>query len=170
MNRKTFAIAALTLTHAAVLISLFASAKELPPKVASHFNAAGVPDGWMSRDSYLWTMGAVAFGLTAFLLVIFYTLRYFPDGAINLPDRDYWLAPERRDETYAYLFRASLWLCAFQATLLLGVHQLVVAAHAAQPVQLSSRVWLLLGAFLLAIILWSIALICRFRRPSPLAA
>jgi hypothetical protein len=50
------------------------------------------------------------------------------------------------------------------AALLLGVHLLVVAANSAQPVILSSHVWLLMGAFLLAVAGWAYWLIQRFRR------
>ena len=83
---------------------------------------------------------------------------------INMPNRDYWLAPDRRKETFEIIFRAGVWLATLQAALLLGVHLLVVAANASQPVLLSGHVWFLLVAFLLATISWAYFLIQRFRR------
>ena len=83
---------------------LFVTASRLPLRVASHFDGAGTPDGWMLRGPYLWTMAGVSVGLNAFLVGIFYSVRYFPTSTFNLPHRDYWLAAERRGETFAFLF------------------------------------------------------------------
>jgi Protein of unknown function (DUF1648) len=40
---------------------------QLPPQMATHFNANGQPNGWMSRDASLW----FALAITALLLIIF---------------------------------------------------------------------------------------------------
>ena len=40
---------------------------ELPARMATHFDANGQPNGWMSREAALY----FALGLTAFMLVIF---------------------------------------------------------------------------------------------------
>jgi uncharacterized membrane protein len=165
MNRHLPAVA-LTTTLAAALVSLPLSAAELPDRVASHFNAAGQADGWMSRESYLWGMAAVVLGMTAFIMGVFYVTRFLPTRTINIPRRDYWLAPEHRQETLNYLFRAGLWLATLNATLMLGLHWLLVAANRVQPPRLSSQVWWLLAAFLLAISAWSYVLIRRFHRPA----
>jgi hypothetical protein len=167
MNRYLPAVA-LTTTLAAALLSLPLSADELPDRVASHFNGAGQADGWMTRESYLAGMAAVVLGVTAFIVGAFYVTRFLSPSAINLPQRDYWLAPERRQETFSFLFRAGLWLATLNATLMLSLHWLLVAANKVQPPRLSSQVWWLLAAFLLAISVWSYLLIQRFRRsPSP---
>ena len=165
MNRTAFALTALTLTLACLFAVIVLSTAELPPRVASHFNAAGQPDGWMSRTSYVWFMLAMAGGLSLLIVAIFYGVRFFPPSTINLPHRDYWLTPERSRETYDYLFRAGVWLAVFEAALFLGIHLLVVAANNAQPVRLSGSVWGLLGGFLVALIGWSYFLVRRFRRP-----
>ena len=91
MNRNIVALTALVLTVPGVLVGLFLSSQHLPPRVASHFNAAGVPDGWMLRNSYLWFMAGLALGLSVFFVGVFYSIRYFPQSTINLPYRDYWL-------------------------------------------------------------------------------
>jgi hypothetical protein len=163
MNRSVIALVALCIALAAVLICLLATAPQMPARVASHFNGAGAPNGWMSRGVYLWFMAGIVLGMTAFLLGVFYSVRFFPPSTINLPGRDYWLAEERRQETFAFIFRAGVWLATFEVALLLGVHLLVVSANASQPVRLSSQVWLLLGGFLLAIVGWAYWLIQRFR-------
>jgi serine/threonine-protein kinase len=165
MNRTRLALTVLAITLAGVVAAIANSAADLPPQVASHFNAAGQPDGWTSRTSYLWSMIAMVCGLSLLMVAIFYGVRFCPPSTINLPNRDYWLAPERRDETFAFVFRAGVWLALLQAALFLGIHLLVVAANKAQPVRLSRNVWGLLGGFLVAILAWSCLFVWRFRRP-----
>src|SRR6185295_9706960 len=79
------------------------SATELPARVASHFNFAGQPDGWMSRTSYLLVEAALAIGLPLFIVGISSLTRVLPARLWNLPHREYWLAPERRKQTSAWL-------------------------------------------------------------------
>ena len=164
MNRNAIAFSALAIALACVVVGLVVTSSQLPQNVASHFNGAGVSDGWMSRESYLWTMGGAAVGLSVFLVGIFYCIRYFPTSTVNLPDRDYWLAAERRDDTLAFLFRAGVWLAVFEAVFMFGIHLLIVSANQSQPAQLSSSIWLLAGAFLLVTFTWCGFLVLRFRR------
>ncbi|HVO81366.1 MAG TPA: DUF1648 domain-containing protein [Terriglobales bacterium] len=46
--------------------------EQLPARMATHFNAAGQANGWMSREASL----GFALGLTAFILVIFTVITY----------------------------------------------------------------------------------------------
>jgi hypothetical protein len=164
MNRSSVGMLALAITLAGVVVGLILTASRLPPRVASHFNGAGAPDGWMLRNSYLWTMAGIVVGMSVLLVGVFYCIRYLPPSLINLPHRHYWLATDRRAETIEFLFQAGIWLATFQAVFLFAVHLLVVDANVSQPVRLSSYIWILLGGFVLATIVWSYFLIQRFRR------
>jgi serine/threonine-protein kinase len=164
MNRTIVLLAALAIIQACLLLTLVLSSQQMPPRVASHFNGAGVPDGWMSRSAYLATMAAIGIGLPLFQVGLFYSIRYFPCSVINVPRRDYWLAPERQPETFDAIFRFGIWLAILVALYVLAIHLLVVAANRSQPVQLSSYVWWLLASFLVAIMVWTFALIQQFRR------
>lgn len=75
----------------------------LPARVASHFNAAGHANGWMTRDAQFgWQVGPVTF-----LAFIFFGISWLqprlPREFVNLPHRDFWLAPERRAATDAWI-------------------------------------------------------------------
>jgi serine/threonine-protein kinase len=131
---------ALFLALAAVAASLVWAYPRLPPRVASHFNAAGNPDAEMSRESHIALMAAVGMGLPLALVCIFYSIRWLPTSIVNMPNRQYWLAPERRAETSNRMLQFGLWLATLEALLLLGIHLLVVAANRAQPVRLSMAV------------------------------
>src|SRR5271169_3776672 len=75
MHRRIFQLATLVLWLALPLVALLYRQvwDQLPVHVATHFNAAGQANGWMSRDQ------AVNFGVgfTAFLLVVFTVLLLF---------------------------------------------------------------------------------------------
>jgi uncharacterized membrane protein len=75
----------------------------LPERVMSHFDGAGRANGWMSRDALLgWQLGTVLLITVLFEgLVALQSL--LPSESVNLPHRDYWLAPERRAATNAWI-------------------------------------------------------------------
>jgi uncharacterized membrane protein len=144
----------------AVFVWLTAAA--LPPVVASHFDASGVANGAMPRSFYTRFMLALMIGLPVLFAVISRAIA-MPGARINLPNRDYWLAPERRDQTISYLrthlARVSMVLVVF----LCYVHWLVVRANAVQPPHLSNRAILVaLGALLVFALIWTRLLVRRF--------
>jgi len=120
----------------------------------------------MSRPTYLATMIGFSAELTLVLLLVFYCIRFFPDAAINLPNRDYRLAPSRPATTFAAIFRFCIWLTCLNACFILGIHLLVVNANRSQPAQLSGRIWILGGLFAIGVFLWVYVLICHLRRLS----
>jgi hypothetical protein len=69
MNRRPFqlAIALLWLALPLVAIQYWRVWEQLPVRMATHFNAAGQPNGWMSRDVAL----EFGVGMMAFLLLVF---------------------------------------------------------------------------------------------------
>ena len=152
------------LSLACFLGTLYMTAQRLPERVASHFNAAGIPDGWAERSKYLWTFGGIGVGLCLLMLGIFFTIRFFPPSMLNLPRRDYWLAPERREWTYAYLFRIGAMLAATELIFLLVVHLLVVSANLAEPPRLSGSIWVALAGMLIAMTILTVVFIRRFSR------
>lgn len=79
------------------------SGQSLPPVVASHFAAGGNANGFMPRNAYIGLMLFVAVGVPFLLALTHSSLRFIPPHRINLPNRDYWLSPERTDETFAFL-------------------------------------------------------------------
>jgi len=81
----------------------------LPARVASHFGPSGAPNGWMPRELFVGIYVFVVVLLGAMMLGTAYTLPRTPDNRVNLPHKEYWLAPERRAETYAWLQNFFFW-------------------------------------------------------------
>ena len=96
----------------------------LPDRVASHFGASGQPDAWSGKETFVKIYLVVA----AFMAVLFpgigLMLRKAPASLINLPNKDYWLSPERSQETVDVLSRQFLWFGSGTLLLLLDIfHQ-----------------------------------------------
>lgn len=150
----------------AAAIAIFASGSQLPAEVASHFDGDGRADEILSRDAYLLLMIVVADGVPA--LTWWLQCRAARQGQINIPHREYWLAPERRTESLRFLSRHAGVMALGLLALLVGVHLLVVHAHLAgngQPVlDMGAFVACLLG-FMAFSVLWITLLVRRFRSP-----
>lgn len=138
----------------------------LPERVASHFNVAGTADGWMPRDRQTaWHIGVVLL-MTALFEGIVWAGARLPRELINLPHRDYWLAPERRAVTQAWLDGLVRLLGSALMVFFLGLFHLVYRANLdGQP--LSVLATGLLGAGLLVTVGVVLAgLFVRFTRRS----
>ena len=77
-----------------------------PDRVAGQFGAGGRPTSWMSKEAYYFLMQ----GTEIFLFLLFYFLPELivriPVSWVNMPHREFWLAPENLEETKTKL---SLW-------------------------------------------------------------
>lgn len=170
MNSGKVATIVCLASHVALAIALAATYPMLPERVASHFDVAGLPNGWMTRSSYMATYALIGGMVQSSMAGVFFFIDRFPTASINMPHRDYWLAPERRPETFAWIRRFGLWFATSTALLLLGIHLLVVQANLAQPPRLSPVAWVLLVAFLLSTLGGLVRMIRRFRVVPPAAA
>jgi len=136
----------------------------MPAVVASHFSGSGAANGYMPRALYLLLM--LVFVVVLPLVLAFVPGRSLnnPRARFNVPNRDYWLAPEHREEAVAlvrrYIGRFGIVLAVF----LCYVHWLVVRANAVRPPVLSS-LWLIggLAVFAAAMLWWAQSFIGSFR-------
>jgi uncharacterized membrane protein len=141
------------------------TAPRLPALVPSHFDLAGYPNAFMTHNRYIrftLLLGvAVPVALVALLTVV-----YSRAGDMKLPNREYWLAPERIARTRARLVAHGVWFGTLLVAMVCFVHWLELGALRHMPPQLSNAA---LEAGLLAFVLiaagWIIALLISFRRP-----
>jgi uncharacterized membrane protein len=154
---------ALALLFAILFFS--STVSSLPPMVASHFDGAGFPTAYFARAFYtkfVFGMG-VAFPIAVVALL---SLVYSRAGDMKLPNRDYWLAPERIAQTRALLVAHAVWFGCLMVAMVCYMHWLVLAAHRSVPPHLSNQ--MVMGGllvFMAVAIGWVIALLRAFRRP-----
>ncbi len=135
----------------------------LPERMATHFGASGRPNGWMRRSSAVVLQGVIGLVVPLIIAVVFWAIRFVPVRAINFPRRDFWFAPERRDETCLYLSRQGLWLGSLMVGLQAVVWWQVVEGNRAGAAQLStSGFWAALAVFGAAMIVWVLGLVRHF--------
>jgi uncharacterized membrane protein len=86
----------------------------LPERLASHFAASGMPNGWMTKTQFMVTYALVLLPVLAIEFWVSHRIANKPDAKLNLLNREYWLAPERRTETFAYFDTFFAWYgCVF---------------------------------------------------------
>ncbi len=147
----------LCLGHAAYYYPL------LPDRVASHFGTSGRPDAWSSKEAFVKVyLIAVAFVALLFSGIGF-LLRRTPASLVNLPNKDYWLSPERSGETIALLSRQFLWFGSATLLLLLDVFHQSFRVHLGRA-QTLGHPTASIAVYVGFSVLWSIWLVAKFRR------
>ena len=147
-------------------VFVLSSSGALPERVASHFGSSGAADSFMSREGYVTFMLVFVVGLPLVMTGAMTLVFRGATTSLNIPNRDYWLAPERRAGTVAFLTRHNLRFGICLAVFLSFVHMLVVQANLRQPPELSNNaIYVGLGVFLMTIALWTAWLLLALRKP-----
>ena len=136
----------------------------LPEKVPTHFGPDGTADGWMPKAGYAQFELILIGGMSALFWGIGWLVKVVPTDAINLPNREYWLAPQRRDET---IRKISDELASFGAAMnvfFLGVQDQTVRAVLSGTNKLGPMFSAYLILFLLYTGFWVVGLYRRWGR------
>jgi hypothetical protein len=139
----------------------------LPARMASHFGASGRADAWTNRGDFLLLMALVGGGTTLLLLAMPLLLRVIPAGLINLPNRDYWLTPERRPDAIARLGAWTAWFAVPVTLLMVATNDLVLRANLTGAGLDSQTFLLLFVGFLASTVVFLVLLYRTFRVPGP---
>jgi len=156
-----------------VLLALYAAVHfssvypQLPSVVASHFDGRGTPNSWQTKQAFF----TVFVGVTVLCVLIGFGLAsiigVLPIQLINLPNKEYWLAPEHRENTLE-------WLKAYFGWFACGIYVVLIVAfdyaaqsnlHPYHPPSVA-RLWLTLAGFLTFVVVWAVRILMQFgRRP-----
>jgi hypothetical protein len=141
----------------------------LPPMVASHFDGAGFPTARMTRAFYTKFVFGMGVGFPIAMVALL-SVVYSQAKDMKLPNRDYWLAPERIAQTRALLVAHGVWFGCLMVAMVCYVHWLVLVAHRSVPPHLSNQ--LVMGGLLVFMGVatgWVIGLLRAFRIPRSLS-
>lgn len=157
-------VAAVAIVWAALIGYLLWAHGQLPEKVALHFNAEGKPNRWSSSSEM--TLGMVLLATAEFVtfFAIAWILPRISYQLWNLPNKSYWLAPERAEQTTTGICR-DLLIMGLATLLLLGVVQWdVVQANLVRAESNLVFTGWVVGSYLVLICGIIVAMIKRFNR------
>jgi uncharacterized membrane protein len=137
----------------------------LPERVASHFNFQGVANGWSSKHTFMAIYGVVLVVTTVLLVGLPLLLAKLPPSIINMPNRDYWLAPERKQETCRTVSGYMILVGIAVMALLFTVFHWTIRVNLGYDQQMGSVVWIIVPFFIF-ITGWCIAFFMRFKKPT----
>jgi uncharacterized membrane protein len=143
----------------------FYYAPRLPEVLGSHFADNGAVNGWQTKAAFFGMELAVVILAAVVGFAIPRILGAMPVSLINLPNKEFWLSPERREETFGYLQMHMAWFGCALLAFLLFVMELVFRANLQTPVRMNSAALALaLVAFLVFSGVSTISLVVRFAR------
>ena len=135
----------------------------LPAFVASHFGPNGAPNATMPRESFILLNFGVVGLLTALFLGISTLMGSLRAESINLPDKEHWMAPERRQDTVDFLAGYFPWFGSATLLLMLDMFRQVFRFNLGLAKTLEHP-FASLCVYLLAVLAWMAGFFRRFSR------
>lgn len=153
----------LTLIVAPIVV--WTTSQPLPATVATHFGRGGYANGFMSHDAYLVFMLAMTTLVPLVVVAATGVLPRVASSRIVMLNRDFWLAPGRREATLSFLASHACAMGVLLGAFLVGIHFLVLEANERIPPHLDEHAFtVVLVAFLLLLAVWIGTLVLRFAR------
>ena len=133
---------------------------QLPDTVASHFDGRGIPNGWMSKQVFC----GIYLGIMILMVVIFHAIPKFPNQLRNIPNRDYWMSPERKEETMRYIDNVTPRMGIATMLLFIYVFHYAIEANLSPDPVLSGNVGWALILYFIFVAVWLFKFLRRFWR------
>ena len=157
------------LVLAAVMLGLVAdvllTTQHLPARLATHFGADGQANGWMTKAAHVRFVFGLGLGVPLFILLVIAIVSRLGGAGLNIPHRKYWLAPERRTQTLAFVQRRMVWFACLLVLDFAMIHRLILRANTHTPAALEgAELWLPITIILAAIAVWTVSFIRPFLR------
>jgi uncharacterized membrane protein len=137
----------------------------LPNIMASHFDARGTPNGWSTKEAFF----EIFAGMTVLAAVLVFgipsIIAITPRQLINLPNKEYWLAPEQRAASMEFLRGWFAWFgCAVYAVIVVAFDYAIQTNLHAPAGANPTRIWYMLALFGAFTVAWMVRLFSRFGR------
>jgi hypothetical protein len=147
MKSSTLSWIALILAAMALLL-LRLDWQGLPEKVAVHFDAAGRPNRWDSRQSLAVSTAVLHLGVAGVLVLVTSFLHRLPPSTMNLPKSGYWRRPENYPQACRISREWARWFATGQLVWATLMDRQLMLANQLRPPRLDSEaVWMLTAAF-----------------------
>jgi hypothetical protein len=119
----------------------------------------------MTRAEHVRFLLALGLGSSFFLVVVSEVITRLGGKGLNIPRREYWLAPERRDQTLITVQAKLIWGACLFILFFVGINHIILRANAGGSAQLpgGELIWLV-ATFFGATIIWTVLLVRPFYR------
>ena len=158
---------AVALVLALILVGLglqIAYWPQLPARMATHFGKDGNPNDWMSKSIATALNCALVLVIPTLFVAIGSLLRSLPMSVINIPNREYWFAPERREQSLQWISMAMSWFAVAIAGLIVAINHITFRANRDDESLNTTAFITALGLFLGATVWLVVTISLRFRR------
>lgn len=163
ISRRTAFLILATLAAVAVLQNFYYWL-HLPDRVATHFNASGVPDNWSSRNMATLLMLGLQLGFPTLMNALIPMISRLPTSMFNLPHREYWLAPERREHTLGIIAGKMSLIAIAAATFFIGLNHVTFVANQGKGRLPMLPFGILTAVFLLTVLSIAFTILFRFNK------
>lgn len=138
---------------------------QLPDEVAVHFDIHVEPDNWSSKGAAIASYILIVVLMSALFAGLGPLLRKSDPKYINIPNKNYWLAPERRAESIQAMIDMMVWIGIATNVMLIGVFHLMFEANMRTPVGMSTGplVGLIVGDLIATFVIMFL-LVRRFKK------
>jgi serine/threonine-protein kinase len=134
----------------------------LPDVPVSHWGPGGEPDGWLKRVELVWAIVLSELGTTGCFVAIALLFPRLPKRWINLPNKDYWFAPEQRAGSVRYVQGQMLWAAAIIQISMILLWQSTINANVSPGLRLPVDFWWTLAITTVIFIVWVIRFLRYF--------
>lgn len=150
----------------AYVICTFLFVQGLPEHLATHFDATGRPNGWMTKAATIRFNLGMGLGTQAFFgLLVFFT-RFVPARFLNLPNKEYWQKPEHYPQARAYMTRYLLWLGSLMMIWMILLNYHVAECNRTLLPRFNTDGFVVaMGTFMVMLLVWFICIWREFRVP-----
>jgi uncharacterized membrane protein len=136
----------------------------LPEKIATHFGSSNSPSSYSDKLSFLLLYNIIMLFLTAMFWGINYLMKIGGDSMVNLPNKKYWLAPERREATIEKL-RANMNFFGLLTFLFMLLNQIYIfEANLLTEVRLGDSFWITFVVYMMMIMIWLMRMLRIFSK------
>lgn len=122
----------------------------LPDRIASHFSFKMQPDRWSPKNMVMLLDLSLMLAFAALFHFVAWIMGKFPTSWINLPNKDYWLCPDRKGQTLNQLATFFIWFGNVTLLFIVVTFNLTYQANLSSN-QKAHNFWVALVLFLITI-------------------
>ena len=124
---------------------------QLPDIVPAHFNGSGQVDSEMTKSGFCLLIAGIQLMTLVGLPLLGSILKQLPDSLVNMPNREYWLAPERREASLAVNYQMLLATAWLTGVLMMVIFELSAQVAMKRRTGIHPEMWIALAVYLVLV-------------------